>query len=72
MSDQDQNTREVLEELLQRQKIALDECAKRTAILNSSCRKYREALNKIAHPASWGADPADYLNIAKQALKIGK
>jgi hypothetical protein len=39
--------------------------------LSNEWRKYRYALNSIAHPKSWGVIPGNEIEIASRALLIG-
>jgi len=39
--------------------------------LHAECQKYRVALNRVAHPATWGVNPGHHVEIARRALVIG-
>jgi hypothetical protein len=40
--------------------------------LHLELRRYRIALNRIAHPKSWGVNPGFHEEIARRALIIGQ
>lgn len=39
--------------------------------LHAECQKYRVALNRVANPETWGANPGHHVEIARRALVIG-
>jgi hypothetical protein len=39
--------------------------------LHAECQKYRVALNRVAHPETWGVNPGHHVEIARRALVIG-
>lgn len=39
--------------------------------LHTECQKYRVALNRVAHPETWGVNPGHHVEIARRALVIG-